>query len=977
MKDSGIGVLLIDDEEPLLAVASEWLGRAGGLEVTAVTSADEALRLLSERSFDVVVSDYQMCPMNGIELLKALREQGVLTPFILFTGKGREDVAIEAINNGADFFLQKGGDPKAQFAELLNMIRKSVEKRKVEADLRESKGHFDMIASNVHEVFAIVAPDFSRVYYLSPGFEHIWGLPRDTAVDFESVTSRVHPDDLERLDRERAEIVADGFRTSRSVEFRIIRADSAVRWISSRAFPVLDGEGRMERVIAFAQDVTETVDIESRLKRAADNLNDVLESVSDAVVFIDTNGNLTYFNSAAEKALGIRRQDVLGKRVGDVVSEFRDSPLPHIFEKSQRENAPTRAEFRVPRGRLAGWYDVRLYPSAQGMSIFFRNTTEEKRAEEEHRRIAERYKAIVELTSEGVVVVDLEGRISFVNPRITEMLGYSPEDLLGMRTTDFVGDEAGLILRRELVRRRQGTSGSYPLRLRKRDGTPVDVLVSATPLTSEDGRSVGSFAMLADISEMVGAEAKLRSAKEYSEGLIEGMNLIFLAIDEGTIIREFNGAAARITGYSREEVLGRSVFETIVPETRYPDVRRYFADIWSTDPVEGASHLTHENPIVTRSGEERTILWNNSIFAQPGRRRMVLAFGLDVTRVRQLERERNELAERYRSIVDSAPWGMHFYELEADGTLRFIGANKAADKILGMDNNALAGKPLAEAFPRIANTDLPSKYREVALTGKQWMTEQELHLDGAFDVYSVNVFRIAPATVAVAFQDVTIRRQTEDALRDANSRLKLTGALAVHDVGNLLTVAEGSLVLAAARQTDDVARKHTARASEVLAKIRGQVKYYGDQRLYAGKQVWLNLDAVMERVRSTIDFGPVKVNGDMGGVEVEADPLLEKIIFNILENSIVHGGKVTRIDVGTTEKDGALILFFEDDGNGLTEEERSRIFSLSATGHALHLAHEVLKLYGIEIREVGRIGGGARFEIVVPREAFRGSRSTE
>src|SRR5271157_1723991 len=116
-------VLLIDDEQDLLDLSKIFLEDGMCISVTTAQSADEALKLLKTNTFDVIISDYYMPPgMNSIQLLKALKEGGNNTPFIIFTGKGGEEVAIEALNNGASFFLQKGGDPEVQFAELKNMI---------------------------------------------------------------------------------------------------------------------------------------------------------------------------------------------------------------------------------------------------------------------------------------------------------------------------------------------------------------------------------------------------------------------------------------------------------------------------------------------------------------------------------------------------------------------------------------------------------------------------------------------------------------------------------------------------------------------------------------------------------------------------------------------------------------------------------------------------------------------------------------
>jgi DNA-binding response OmpR family regulator len=128
-------VLCVDDEPRLLEVTKLFLEDGGKFKVTTTTSAREALERLNTVPYDAIISDYQMPGMDGIEFLKKLKASGNTLPFIIFTGRGREEVAIDALNNGADFYIQKGGDPTAQFAELSDKIRYAVSKRQYEKNL--------------------------------------------------------------------------------------------------------------------------------------------------------------------------------------------------------------------------------------------------------------------------------------------------------------------------------------------------------------------------------------------------------------------------------------------------------------------------------------------------------------------------------------------------------------------------------------------------------------------------------------------------------------------------------------------------------------------------------------------------------------------------------------------------------------------------------------------------------------------------
>lgn len=122
-------VLVVDDEDFLLDATRTFLERFGNMKVQTASSSKEALGILSTATFDAIVIDYYLPEINGIQLLKILRSKGDTTPVIMFTGVGRENAAIEALNNGADFFLKKGDSPSSEFRELVHMINRSVERR--------------------------------------------------------------------------------------------------------------------------------------------------------------------------------------------------------------------------------------------------------------------------------------------------------------------------------------------------------------------------------------------------------------------------------------------------------------------------------------------------------------------------------------------------------------------------------------------------------------------------------------------------------------------------------------------------------------------------------------------------------------------------------------------------------------------------------------------------------------------------------
>jgi DNA-binding response OmpR family regulator len=128
MNNESTSVLLIDDDVALLEMFKLMSERSRELSIQTAQSAKEALEILTRKTFDVIIVDYDMPEINGIEFLKIIRKQGDTTPVIVFTGVGGEYAAIESLNNGANFLLKKGEDPLHQFRELVAMVRKATER---------------------------------------------------------------------------------------------------------------------------------------------------------------------------------------------------------------------------------------------------------------------------------------------------------------------------------------------------------------------------------------------------------------------------------------------------------------------------------------------------------------------------------------------------------------------------------------------------------------------------------------------------------------------------------------------------------------------------------------------------------------------------------------------------------------------------------------------------------------------------------
>jgi PAS domain S-box-containing protein len=145
----------------------------------------------------------------------------------------------------------------------------------------------------------------------------------------------------------------------------------------------------------------------------------------------------------------------------------------------------------------------------------------------------------------------------------------------------------------------------------------------------------------------------------------------------------------------------------------------------------------------------------------------------DVTGRMKAEEALRTSENRTRSIVESIPIGLHMYRLESDGRLIFEGANPAADRILGMDHGIFPGQTIEEAFPTLTETEAPRHYRETAASGKTWDAEQfDIHDGAVRGVFAVHAFQTGPNAMVAAFEDITERKRTVDALRESEERFR-------------------------------------------------------------------------------------------------------------------------------------------------------------------------------------------------------------
>ncbi|PSP59645.1 hypothetical protein BRC73_06415 [Halobacteriales archaeon QH_7_66_37] len=347
--DGVIGVVYVDDEPGFADLAPELLeGERDRLSVESVTSADRALDRL-DGDVDCVVSDYDMPGTNGLELLGMVRGACPDLPFILFTGKGSEEIASEAISAGVTNYLQKEGSTE-QFAVLANSIENAVTKHRAVAALETERDRFSVLFENAPDAIAFYEFDGEEpiVRMVNPTFQETFGYDSGAAVEESldeivvpaayadegrSINRRVRSGD--RVDTEVTRQTADGLR-----EFRL------------RSVPIQPGE-HGERGYVIYHDITEQTDRKRELVELETALETLLSNVPVVFYAFDADGVFTRSQGQALEGIGFEPGEAVGESVFDLYDH-----RPEIIEHCERALDGERVNATVEIGgrTFEAWY---------------------------------------------------------------------------------------------------------------------------------------------------------------------------------------------------------------------------------------------------------------------------------------------------------------------------------------------------------------------------------------------------------------------------------------------------------------------------------------------------------------------------------------------------------------------------------------------------------------------------------------------
>ncbi len=231
--------------------------------------------------------------------------------------------------------------------------------------------------------------------------------------------------------------------------------------------------------------------------------------------------------------------------------------------------------------------------------------------------------------------------------------------------------------------------------------------------------------------------------------------------------------------------------------------------------------------------------------------------------------------------------------------------------------------------------------------------------------------------VRIAFIDITELKRAEKALRETNKKLNLLSSITRHDINNQLVTINGFLELLHRKVPNDPEREDFfEKITNASARIDAMIQFTREyEKIGSNAPVWQDCHILVNNAIKQTPLGDVMVKNDLpAGIEVFADPLMVKVWYNLMDNAVKYGGKISIIRFSAQERDSVQIIVCEDDGDGILAEEKERIFDRGFgknTGLGLTLSREILAITGITISETGEPGEGARFEITVSKDMWR------
>jgi PAS domain S-box-containing protein len=853
----------------------------------------------------------------------------------------------------------------------------------------------------------VVIGEDSTILLANNRFEELSGYPRGEIEAKKQWAEFVDARDVERTRKYHAESLKPGGWALAQYSFGFVDRNGMVRDVSASVTLIA---GTRKIIIALV-DITPRKKMERMLRLNEERYQTLVKTLSTGVFRItyEMPGRFIWANPAFLSIFGYGSlRDLLKITMADIFADIRDQGC---IRKELDESGFARiGKIRLKKmdgSPLWASITVEVKRSEDGTSEWIdgtvENITEHVLAVEELKRTQSRLGELLDaVTTYSLIATDPEGILTMFNTGSERMLGYRAEELIGKETPLLFLHAPELAARTGAKEQEGGTPlagfaafvsdaktngcDEREWTYVRKDGVQIPVDLTLTVMRNADGEITGYLGVAQEISDRKRLEEAFRYDKLQMSGVIYNIPEPTFAIDRAGRVIAWNRAIEELSGTRAVDILGKRDYAYAVPF--YGHKTPMLANlIFATDTEikeQGYFNIRRSGNSITAETRRMNLGGMNivirgiaaPIYDDTGEIAGGIESITDITEVRREESELRDSESRFRAILDYI--GSAVAILEDDSTISYI--NPEFERIIGYVRDEVEKKKKLEEFVVPEDLERLSEYQRKRRTDPFAVpTSHELMFirwDGQVRNGFLSITPI-PGTgkTVVSLLDITDRVLAEDAVQRANKKLNFFSSITRHDILNQLTALKGNLELAWETAGNPGLRTSIEKELAAAEAIQKQILFTRDyQDIGIQPPEWQNVRDVILRSCSGIKVGVVTVSVLVTGVEIYADLLLERVFHHLIDNAIRHGGTITQIRFSAKESFEELVLVCEDDGVGIPDDEKEKIFNrqqFMRSGLALFISREILSITGINIRETGIPGTGARFEIRVPKGSYR------
>jgi PAS domain S-box-containing protein len=475
--------------------------------------------------------------------------------------------------------------------------------------------------------------------------------------------------------------------------------------------------------------------------------------------------------------------------------------------------------------------------------------------------------------------------------------------------------------------------------------------------------------------ELRRAHLQLEESRDKYLDLYEFAPLGYLTLNDKALITEVNLTGVTLLGVERNKIINHGFGRFIAPGDR-ERWDPYFMSVRNHEEKQACTLMLirGDGSIFPARLESMRIACLNK-----GTPTIRVAIS-DITDIHEAEKALRESEERYRLLLQNAYDMIFVHEISSDGPGKFLEVNDKICTTLGYTREELLAMSISDIDVPEQHEKIPAILKSIFSHNNVTFETEHVTKSGRrvpVEIHAVRFDLRGRPTVLSISRDISGHKQLVGALRETNKKLNLLSSITRHDINNQLVTINGFLELLHRKfpgdpEREDFFEKITNASDRINAMIQFTREY---EKIGVNAPVWQDCCKLLDTAVKQTPLGNVTVKNDLpAGTEVFADPLMIKVCYNLMDNAVKHGGKITTIRFSAQERNGNHIVVCEDDGDGILAEDKERIFDRGFgknTGLGLTLVREILDITGITIKETGEPGKGARFEITVSKDMWR------